>query len=312
MSTVPLEGTYIEDTHSIEIGSGELSFKPISIATSESEDCIMKADWALFDGALLSIVFLREDKQEYLGSAAMVAPGIAISAMHIYAAYENDIKEQKINIVGVTASSKGVLEFWKCWGIVEIKSTDLCVLSFDLACPVRGSRDYSIMPLTTRVPEVGEKVKGIGFRASQSKFITKNDGSNTLSGDVLVAAGTVTDVHLKFRDKFLMPYPVFKFESSAKGGMSGGPVLDTDGYMIGMISLSNELEEGANLGYSYASMMHRALCADYCGGWRCLSQLRSEGKLLGLANKFCEIEKVEKIRCSQEEKMELDVWTSRS
>ena len=84
MTLVPVNGTYIESTLSIEIGKEEVYFKPIGIETSDAESEFLSADWGLFDGALLSIVFLRGDTQMYLGSAAMVAPGIAISALHIY------------------------------------------------------------------------------------------------------------------------------------------------------------------------------------------------------------------------------------
>ena len=199
------------------------------------------------------------------------------------------------------------MEFWKCWGLVKIKDTDLSLLSFDLACSVRESREYSIMPLTTRIPKVGEQVKGIGFRPSQEKFTTESDGCNVVTGDVLVAAGEVSEVHIKIRDKYLLPYPVFRFESSAVGGMSGGPVLDADGYMIGMITSSNSLEEGgSDVGYSYASMLHRSFCAEYYGGWRLLSKMKSGGKLLDLVNNLCEIEKSENVRCLGSEKMEVD------
>src|SRR5439155_12515597 len=109
---------------------------------------------------------------------------------------------------------------------------------------------------TTRLPKIGEQVSMVGFTASDKGYPLNPAGGYTVPGHVRVSVGTITNQHHRGRD-LTKPWPTVEVGSWASGTMSGGPVFDKHGLLVGIVSscLVTDEKEGP----SYVSLLWHAL-----------------------------------------------------
>lgn len=200
------------------------------------------ANWGYFEGAVLSLG-LQSSTEEGLrleGSAVMIAPGLALTASHVFLdEYEDLLKSaQSMALLGVR--SDGTADAWKVEHIVHAKNDDMALLSVSLMSRVHPDWYVSTMSLTTRTPSEGETVTLIGFREDAEQRLVEMGDVVTQSnvGDMLVAQGEVGTIYDEGRDSVFLPFPTFEVRCGALPGMSGGAVLDERGKLLGVISTS--------------------------------------------------------------------------
>lgn len=98
-----------------------------------------------------------------------------------------------------------------------------------------------LFPITTRTPLIGERVHVLGFRLDT---LVDSTDEITMAGDLYAAAGAVTSVHHPIRDTVVMPYPTIEVACGSLGAMSGGPVLDDQGFVFGIVGRGFDTVEG--------------------------------------------------------------------
>lgn len=195
----------------------------------------------LFYGALLSMVFRDETGDHTLGSAVLVAPGIAICAQHVVAEYEQALKAGHCALICGGPALHGAT-LWIVAAVSNVPDSDLAVLYMTLASVMPPQNQFIVAHLTTRTPAIGELVALYGLPA-HAKTSFPVDGSASIPVSARYTSGRVLEVHLDGRDKVMMPGPCFAVACSAFGGMSGGPVFDEDGFLIGIVSTSYDGED---------------------------------------------------------------------
>jgi len=108
-------------------------------------------------------------------------------------------------------------------------------------------RDFLPLRLTGKWPKVGDEVMAIGFPELGSIKDRAID-AEVLSERMYGSIGRVTAVLSSGREH--RPWPTFAVDSHWPGGMSGGPVFNQDGEVIGLVSSSDE--PGSHDAQSYA------------------------------------------------------------
>ncbi|MBR1029393.1 serine protease [Bradyrhizobium liaoningense] len=108
-------------------------------------------------------------------------------------------------------------------------------------------RDFLPLRLTGKWPKVGDEVMAIGFPELDSIQDRAID-AEVLSERMYGSIGRVTAVLPSGREH--RPWPTFAVDSHWPGGMSGGPVFNRDGEVIGLVSSSDE--PGSHDAQSYA------------------------------------------------------------
>lgn len=213
-------------------------------------------------GVTLSINSLHAGKSHIWGSAVLVAPGIAVTAAHVF---------EEIRDAGHLDGPDPVLFFhgcrhgatmnWAARSITVVGKTDLAIISLDLRSRLPKDRTINVVELTTRLPDIGEEVMAVGFRANSDAF-ANGPGYLEASGRMLRSVGRVLSVLLDGRDSAMAPYPCVEIEIAAPGGMSGGPVFDREGRVFGIVSTS--LGDEA---YAVASMVWPAFAVPFPTAW---------------------------------------------
>lgn len=198
-------------------------------------------NWDHFDGALLGILFKSATAAEVDGSAAMIGPGLALSASHVFAPRKTAIMAGELvpYCFGIRNDS---LQFWKVTAFVDSdEANDLVVLYLTACSAAPDDFVYFVFGMRSSSPQLGEQVHLVGFRSEVLEGFTGTD----LNCNLYVSAGEVSEVYPTGRDRVLAPFPCFEVASGALGSMSGGAAFDAQGRLLGLVSRSFSTEDGA-------------------------------------------------------------------
>jgi hypothetical protein len=207
-------------------------------------------------GCLLHVGVLRNREQLFVhGSAVLVAPGIAIAAKHVIQDYQGD--NVAVYCGSITSTS---YELWQCTRVEFIDNSDLAILILKYVTALPPGNNFRIAGLTVRLPTEGERVAIVGFSAADD-VIPLSEGA-AVRGEFRLSVGTVTEQYPEGRDRSSLPGPCFEVDSFTAGGMSGGPVFDHTGRVVGILSKCLPPD-----GPSYVSLLWPALLVPIHGEW---------------------------------------------
>jgi hypothetical protein len=211
------------------------------------------ANWGYFEGALLSLG-LQSSPEEGLrieGSAVMIAPGLAVTASHVFMDYWDGLEAgtERMALQGIR--SDGTADMWNVRNITRSEGDDMALLGVDLMSKIHKDWYVSTFSLTTRTPTPGEPILIAGFREeAEHRHVESGEFSvQTNVGDTYVARGEVGEIYEDRRDQAL-PFPAFEVRCGSHGGMSGGAVLDRAGKLLGIITRGWTFPDGEGPTYA--------------------------------------------------------------
>lgn len=110
---------------------------------------------------------------------------------------------------------------------------------------------FHSVPLNlTNCPKVGDTVLAVGYPELDIRSMAGEDVARYLEEGMFGVYGKVTNIFPNGRDRS-HPTPVFEVEADWRPGMSGGPVFNSDGEVIGIVSYSLPPGDGqAGRGYA--------------------------------------------------------------
>jgi hypothetical protein len=177
--------------------------------------------------------------------------------------------------------------------VTTLPDSDIAILGLVLNSAMPPDRTLRQIIMSTRLPKVGDRVQIVGFRAnSATRLLDGGERGYGTDAMLLVSAGVVKERYPQGRDRAMLPWPVLEVDCPSWGGMSGGPVFDEHGHLVGLLCSSFSVDDGD--GVSYVSLLWRALTAEFEGGW---PEQAFQGKraLLELDARICRIERPEAI-----------------
>lgn len=247
----------------LSMGS-ELHFVSTQVTTSGFRDGIGAVrELDTFDGLLLSLHFGGSHGYSVDGSAALVAPGVALCATHVIAPYFDALKSSQAGCLCIGPSKSG-LQIWRVKTVTGVPGTDITILGLVYSSAVPSDRTFRQWTLTTRMPRVGERMTLTGFRPTSK--IVSTDGGLHCNGNVIASVGAVTATFPTGRDRAMIPWAAVEIDCAALGAMSGGPAYDEDGRLVGLVCTSVTGETGAG-GPAYVSLLWGAFAYPFSGGW---------------------------------------------
>ena len=221
---------------------------------------------SVMGGMVLAFGFIDERSgASACGSGVMVAPGLMATANHV--------AEEAAN------SAAAVLSFLPDNRIRIWAPRERHVLGTELLQPVLVGSPYRITSDVTLVactliseaalehplrmahieiaiPEVGERLWAVGYRQ------LSRHGATGVA--MLVSSGLVTQCHLSGRGSHLLG-PSVEVAMNTLGGMSGGPVFNAEGHVIGIVSTSYEADDLR--GPTFVSLVWPALVGTVAAEW---------------------------------------------
>ncbi len=244
-------------------------------------------NWEYFNGILIQISFRTSEEIEILGSGVLIAPGVAFCATHVIFPHLENIANGKVTPIcfGIT---KDGLQIWEIKATTCCENSDISILALEFCSKPPRNNLFSLSQISTRTPAIGEELTICGFKASKDKFRNRENGAFT-EGAVWISKGHVIEVFPNGRDRIMLPWPCLAIDVSSTGGMSGGPVYDKNGSLVGILCSSIEDDEN---GISYASLIWPSLTYKFRMHWP-LNTPTEELTLLDIAHGGCKIDKPE-------------------
>ena len=228
------------DLRSLQVNDA-LTFESTKIQFSGTNEVMCMRDVAATDGVVLSIMFSSTSGVQVSGNAVMVAGEVAITAAHLFRDHIAALRTGELEILCV-GHSAGSQQHWGPTGITFVPETDLAILSLTLINGLPAGGKFRFASLTTRIPRKGELVSIAGFVPSKEDNDEWEPGGKIRSYP-LVSRGKVVQQYAPRRDTVLMRWPALEIDCPSWGGMSGAPVFDLDGWLIGLLSTSFSTED---------------------------------------------------------------------
>lgn len=198
-------------------------------------------NWQEFAGALATVVLGYPSPSQVLGSAVMIAPGLAITAQHVVHEMREAASDAALTTVSCIAPQADRLDIWEVCRLILSDADDWAYLALRPRSDLAAKGPIRTIGLTTRTPRAGELLTILGWR-----FHSQDDSTPQLlcgEGALYAATGQVHNVYT-YRDAALMPYPTIEVSCGSLGGMSGGAVLDRQGLLMGIVGRGLSTADG--------------------------------------------------------------------
>jgi hypothetical protein len=212
------------------------------------------------NGTLLALSFRDRDGHHTYGSGVMVGPGLALCAAHVL--HEQDfygkLQRGEASLVVQAPLPRSGMLLWTVLRVALVPDSDLAVLSMALASRYPADRRFMTAWLTTRMPALGDVLTVTGLSAV-------GDGTAAIASSTRIEMapqcqlGRVIDRYPNGRDRRL-PGPCLAIECAVPGGTSGGPVFDSRGYLVGILSASYDGAEISFVSHLWPALVRAQAC----------------------------------------------------
>lgn len=197
------------------------------------------ANLEFLDGLLLAVGYGHAGQICMQGTGTMIAPGLVLTAGHNFHPAFDDRPHMRDTEPLIAAMRDGYpTQLWSLNGAQRPGPTrgpkvgyrgEIAYMSIE---PYRHKPSLvSTLPLTTRIPEVGEQLTAIGLRFT--------DGDPSKFEGAFASTGRLAEIKHTWLENSRQ-YPALEIECEVLHGMSGGPVLDEQGYIVGVVSTGFE------------------------------------------------------------------------
>ncbi|MCO5285329.1 MAG: serine protease [Chitinophagaceae bacterium] len=211
------------------------------------------------------IVALSKDCREVLasGTGVVIAQNLILTAKHVLEDFigkwetrkvDGEIIVESFNIWVIFISSDSgslyhVFEVARCY---LNPYSDQVLFHLDPRDKVGNLKDWKQVRLSLRLPKIGERVVCFGFSKSNIN-ITKNKKVETdihVYDEPHTSVGEIIEVFPEKRDSYRLNFPSARINARLDGGMSGGPVFNDTGNLIGIVcSGFNQADSAEHISY---------------------------------------------------------------
>ena len=214
------------------------------------------------EGRILAVVLRTPEQYSIVGTATLVAPGIALGAEHVFREHIQAWRAGDIAFQLAGKSSTGA-RTWMVSAITSVQHTDLAFISLQPLNFDAASSTIHQVSLSLTTPAVGDTLTIFGVIPNNASY----DRGTYADVFLYKFVGTVCEVFLNGRDRLVLPFPCLMADFPSEGAMSGSPVFGANGAQVGILSASMETALEEEPTPSYVSLLLPAFHVPYQRLW---------------------------------------------
>lgn len=230
--------------------------------------------------SVMPVVAMRGDEIRVLGTAfAISSHGLMLTARHVIdEAYGlvngrgTPDEEVRIGVLYTSTETHEDDPAKRVGGIFPIHTTnftpclDIALMVVNLPVDTRTDERIFIPALTIapEIPAIGTDCFALGYHNMSCSPGGPNGCSHSICQYLSASKGVIQNVHFPRRDSSFLTFPCFEINSRLDPGMSGGPVLNLSGGVIGVVCSSITLAD-CDDHTSYASLVGPSLLIQLTG-----------------------------------------------
>lgn len=186
---------------------------------------------------VLQLVSSRNGVVHSMGTAIIIQDGLALTAAHIIHACERaygwkdsgaGTREADFMLYACQYVSESSVHRFVVDRFFVMESADLAILR------LRGGADWlppAYLKWTLIPPVMGERMSAFAFAGT----VDSGDFPPLVHSNPFTSVGRVTMVYPRGRDSVIAPFPCFSTNARYDDSMSGGPVINDEGRLCGII-----------------------------------------------------------------------------
>jgi hypothetical protein len=224
--------------------------------------------------ALRVLVEMPDWQFQVVGTATMIGAHLALTAKHVIDEASKFFQRKKTpDGEEQSGASLRLLQVlpgpnYRFWNVDSgwRSCTDIAILHFS---PDRTSEaDVAIkwrsLPLRATPPPSGQKVVAFGYRESKVQVLKGPNGQAhiDINDKPTTSAGVVGKIFPAQRDSSMLNFPCFEVQAQFAPGMSGGLVLDEEGWLCGLVCAGTRFEDPNAPPLSYAATLWPMLATE--------------------------------------------------
>lgn len=203
------------------------------------------------------IVALNKDCSKVIasGTGVVIAQNLVLTAKHVFLDFIDKLDSHQednqlhlnfnIWVIFISSNLNQLYHIYEVSQVYLNPYSDLVLFHLDSFDKAGGTKVWTQAKLSIILPVVGERIVAFGFSKSNVGLIKDELGKIHIEiGDESnVSVGEIIDVFPEKRDSIRMPFPSIQINARIDGGMSGGPVFNDMGELLGIVCSSFDQEE---------------------------------------------------------------------
>lgn len=226
---------------------------------------------SLYSEYVLCLCSHKDPEYFASGTGVIVGPGLAVTAKHVVEDYfkyfdntefiEGKFENRSRGSFSMFAVNPLTKAEWKIDMIYFIsEKPDVAFLSMIPENDNAKNTINSFAKINLNPPKVGDFVFACGYIEKPENpdppAVVFGDGTKR---SLAYTRGAIKEVHLDFRDVARLNFPCFQTDARFDGGMSGGPVFNVKGEVIGLVCSSMPPWDADDNHVSYVTLLWPAM-----------------------------------------------------
>jgi hypothetical protein len=204
------------------------------------------------------IMALNKDCSEVYasGTGVVIATNLILTAKHVLEDFaskwqlkcEKDVlvaEDFNIWVVFISSNPNELYHVYEVANAYINPYSDFALFHLDSFDKAGKNQNWKQSKLCLTLPQIGQRVVAFGFPKSKVELDKRPDGQVDikLDDEPSVSVGEILEVYPEKRDSYLLPFPSIRINARLDGGMSGGPVFNDHGELIGIVCSSYDMVE---------------------------------------------------------------------